>query len=101
MNRCGKGLFNLRMNSERCLSDQKKYFWVQVSQLLSISGLPPVSEIDFKTAVHHSFIVVAAYVPQCLAVANEAEGVTTARTAYTVASKPGLVEGMQLVGFTR
>ena len=74
---------------------------VQVSQLLSASGLPPVSEPDYKTAVHHSFIVVAAYVPESLSASIEEDDALKARTAYTVAAKPGTVEGMRLVGFTR
>ena len=74
---------------------------MQVSQLLSSSGLPPVSEPDYKTALHYSFIVVAAYVPESLSALIEADDASKARTAYAVAAKPGTVEGMQLVGFTR
>ena len=68
---------------------------------MSSSGLPPVSEADYKTAVHYSFTVVAAYALHPPSIVSEANGARKARTAYTVAAKPGSVEGMQLVGFTR
>ena len=74
---------------------------IQVSQLLSSSGLPPVAEADFKTAVHYSFIVVAAYALKPPSALPDANGARKARTAYTVAAEPGSVQGMHLVGYTR
>lgn len=71
---------------------------VQVSQLLSAVGLPLFSEADFRTAIHYSFVVVAAYAPST----DQPNGPLKARTAYSVA-QPGFVavDGMQLIGFTR
>ena len=74
---------------------------MQVCNLLRSASQLPFSEKDFSTAIQYSFVVVAAYAPATSSNESQRDASPAVRVAYTIASGPGLVEGMQLVGFTR